>query len=63
MTELQNKVFELAKQKLSKESWYKGVCMDNFPTDSQIIQFGTNAAADEVWFETAYWDSTIIGNY
>lgn len=60
MTELQNKVFELALKKLEKESWFKGVCMDNFPSDFEIERDGIKHAVDSVWFEAAYWDSDMM---
>lgn len=63
MTELQNKVFELALKKLEKESWFKGVCMDKFPTDESICKHGIESAVDDVWFETAYWDSPMMSGY
>lgn len=62
MTELQQHVFDLAKVKLMKETWYRGVCTDNFPTNAEIERDGVQSAVDYVWFETAYWDSDMMSS-
>lgn len=60
LSSLQQQVFDLAKEKLMKESWYRGVCMDNFPNDLNIERDGIESAVYDVWFETAYWDSPMM---
>jgi hypothetical protein len=56
MTELQDKVFNAAKKRLEKFNWYKGICLNDFPNDSDIKEDFEDAVT-QVMMETAYWDA------
>jgi hypothetical protein len=56
LTKLQKEVLEKAKQKLRAYQWYKGVCLDNFPSDHDILQ-SKESAINSVVCETMYWDA------
>lgn len=56
LTKRQIRVFSHAKRWLKKKSWYRGVCMDNFPTDEEIKNdFRTSVF--RVIVETQSWDN------
>jgi hypothetical protein len=55
LTSLQQKVFDEAKRQLQHEPWFKGICMDNFPTDEAIADNFADAVSDVV-LETFMWD-------
>lgn len=56
MTELQEQVKERARLLLQDEPWFRGVCLDNFPTDEDIRRDGVDEHAQQVALETAMWD-------
>lgn len=56
LSELQQRVFDAADGKFSSKPWYKGVCLDNFPSDEEI-QEDFEGAVTSVYFETAMWDN------
>lgn len=56
LTGLQQQVYNLALFKLQLEPWFRGVCMNYFPTDEDIERDGVNTCADRVYWETHYWD-------
>lgn len=60
LSENQEKVFEAAKAQLKEHSWYRGVCLDHFPTDKEIEEIGFDAAVSRVMTETAFWDAPSI---
>ena len=55
LSKRQNEVFEAAKALLEKEPWYRGVCIDNFPSD-EICETDFDRAVSMVYVETAYHD-------
>jgi hypothetical protein len=55
-TPKQQRVFDTAKARLEKESWYNGVCCDNFPTDQEIDEDFEGAVVSVV-METERWDA------
>lgn len=56
LTDLQQKAVEAAKEILKDKPWFRGVCLDNLPTDKEIEQNFDGAVASIV-FETEYWDN------
>jgi hypothetical protein len=62
MTESQNRVFEEAKKRLKKKKWYRGVCMDNFPSD-KVCRDDFEGAVNDVTCETAMWDDPNFYNF
>ena len=52
-------VLKIAKEKLEKEDWFDGVCLDNFPTDQDIERDGIESCAESVYYETALWDAPL----
>jgi uncharacterized protein YlaI len=56
LTDLQQQVFDSAKKRLENKPWYRGVCMDCFPTDGEIMRHGVDECADRVIMETEQWD-------
>lgn len=56
LTPKQRKVFEAAKARLEKESWFRGVCCDRFPSDQEIDK-DFNEAVTHVIMETEWWDA------
>ena len=57
LSEKQKEVFKAAKNSLQGKSWYKGICMDNFPTDKEIERDGIESAVQQVCMETEMWDA------
>lgn len=55
MTEAQLKVLEGARARLKRKPWYKGVCLDNFPTDAECIK-DEDESIRTVFAETELWD-------
>lgn len=51
----QEKVFAAALKKLQKKSWFKGICLDNFPSES-YCQESFEAAVSSVVYKTSMWD-------
>jgi hypothetical protein len=60
LTVTQRRVFNEAKSKLENRPWYVGVCMDNFPSDEQILLVGFKMAVSRVILETAMLDDPNI---
>jgi len=57
LTEKQKEIFELARAKLEKKPWFKGVCLDDFPTDDEIEILGKEECVSIVVDETTLWDA------
>jgi hypothetical protein len=55
LSPLQQKVFDAVIAWGQSKSWFRGVCMDNFPDDVEI-QADFDEAVSAVCFETAMWD-------
>jgi len=55
MTEAQNRVFLEAQTRLSVKPWYRGICCDQFPSDSEC-QADFEDAVSCVMVTTAMWD-------
>ena len=56
-TDLQLKVYNAAKLKLCKYSWFQGVCVDTLPkTDEEILEKGFDAVVENLVDDTIYWD-------
>jgi hypothetical protein len=62
MTESQNKVFEEAKKRLKKKKWFRGICVDNLPSDKDCRD-DFEGAVSELIFETAMWDNPNFYNF
>lgn len=56
LTPLQQKVFDLAKARMQDQEWFRGVCLNGFPTDDIIEKEGIEDCVDMVVIETEYWD-------
>jgi hypothetical protein len=56
LTELQQKVSDAAKEQLKEYKWFRGVCVNDFPSDQQISE-DFEGAVTEVAMTTAMWDS------
>ena len=57
LTRLQRDVRNKASRRLKSKKWYNGVCLDNFPTDSDIKRDGVSDCVDRVCLETELWDN------
>jgi len=57
LSEKQKEVFRKAKEALQNQSWFKGICMDNFPTDQEIDKEGIEDSVSSVCMETEMWDA------
>jgi len=57
LTHLQQKVFDLAKARMKDQEWFRGVCINNFPTDDIIEQDGVESCVDMVEKITEYNDN------
>ena len=55
LTEKQKAVADRVKEILKSRSWFKGVCVDDFPTDREIDEDFDGCVA-QVEFVTAMWD-------
>lgn len=55
LTELQHKVFDAARASIKDKPWFRGVCLDRFPSDGQITA-DFQGAVDSVTMKTAMWD-------
>ena len=55
LTKKQLVVFHAAKKQLEKEKWFKGVCIDDFPSDFEI-DTDFDGAMQTVILTTEYWD-------
>ena len=54
LTPLQQVVFQ-ARQILEKEPWFRGVCLDDLPTNAEI-EADFDACVDRIVFATEMWD-------
>ena len=41
---------------LQSEPWFRGVCINDFPTDLEIERDGFKSAVETVIMNTQYWD-------
>jgi hypothetical protein len=57
LTENQNNVVNEARKRLKDKPWYRGICLDNVPTDSAIDAEGFEKAVQDVVLETSFWDN------
>ena len=55
LSELQRKVFDAVIVWGDTKPWFRGVCMNNFPTDD-YIKDNFDGAVSGVCLETAMWD-------
>ena len=62
LTELQKQACALARLQIEGKSWFRGLCLDNMPTDSEIFSMGLEDAATSIAFQTAYWDADDVMN-
>jgi hypothetical protein len=56
LSPLQQQVVTEVEQQLGKKTWFKGVCMDHFPTDADIAD-NFDDAVSSVILETEMWDN------
>lgn len=56
MTDLQQQVVDRAKRALENEKWFRGVCIDNLPKDSEIERDGVEESAQQLISDTYLWD-------
>jgi hypothetical protein len=52
----QKAVFDEAKAQMRPHAWYTGVCIDNFPSNSECVN-NFKEAVDSVVANTALWDA------
>lgn len=52
--EYRSRVIEMAKEKISKEKWYRGVCVDNLK-DCFLDKKSVEEAAEILVNDTRYW--------
>lgn len=57
LTPLQQQVFDRAEAWLKDKPWYRGVSMNGFPSDADIVRDGVEDSAAQVMMDTAYWDA------
>ena len=62
LTELQKKACALARKQIEGKPWFRGLCLDNIPTDKEIADMGLEDAATSIAFQTAYWDADDVMN-
>lgn len=55
LTPVQEEFLKKVKEKGEKYCWWRGVCLDNFPDDKDILA-DPEGSLDGVLFETAMWD-------
>jgi hypothetical protein len=60
LTEKQQQVFDIVKKRICNKPWFKGVCVDNFPTDKEIDE-DFSSAVNMVEMETEMWDDPNFG--
>lgn len=60
LTRRQDAVFRKAKRILKRKPWYRGVCLDNFPSE-QTCKDKPRQAINSVMMETEYWDAPNMG--
>lgn len=53
----QNSVIEEARKRLKQYHWYRGVCLDDIPTDASILREGFEKAVQDVVLTTSFWDA------
>lgn len=58
-TEAQKRVKDAAEAQLQDKAWFKGICLDNFPTDDEAKENFEDAVA-QVVVETKYWDNPAV---
>lgn len=58
LTELQETVANTAKARLYKEPWFRGVCIDEMPSDEEI-KADFEGAVTTVMLDTAYHDADV----
>ena len=51
----QKKVLLAAKKRLANEKWFSGICVKNFPEESDCLK-NFEDCVSQVCFETAMWD-------
>ena len=56
LTELQEKVCDLARKQIEDKPWFQGICLDDIPSDKEILTMGLEESADQIALQTAYWD-------
>ena len=49
-------VFEAAKAQMKGKAWFRGVCCDNFPEDSECLRDPAGSIS-RVVMETSAWDA------
>ena len=60
LTKRQNAILSKARRILKREPWYRGVCMDGFPSERTCKEKPRQAIISIV-METAYWDAPNMG--
>lgn len=56
LTERQKEVVEKAKKRMAGKPWFKGVCLDNLPSDAKILKHPERSVNDLI-DNTMYWDA------
>jgi hypothetical protein len=62
LTDLQKQACALARKQIEGKPWFRGLCLDNMPTDEEIACMGLHEAATSIAFQTAYWDADDVMN-
>lgn len=56
LTNKQKKVFDAAFFRINSKRWFRGICLDNFPSDESIDE-DFNGSVNSVIYETEMWDN------
>jgi len=56
LTSLQKEVVEEARKRMTGKPWFKGVCLDILPSDSEILHHHQRSV-DDIVDNTIYWDA------
>ena len=62
LTDLQKQACALARKQIDGKPWFRGLCLENMPTDEEIAGMGLHEAATSIAFQTAYWDADDVMN-
>lgn len=59
LTSKQNAVADKVRSILKDETWFRGIALDNFPSDDEI-DADFDGCVSQVICETAYWDDPAV---
>lgn len=62
LTDKQQSLVLKVTEELQHKPWFKGVCLDNLPTDKEIDRDGEDVWIAQLTLDTEYWDNPNIFN-